>query len=135
MKNMFGIIPGAVYGWPKNVLHWHGIERSILDICSTIRPHFVIADGIVAMEGNGPLHGTGRALNKIVLSDDPVAADFTCARLMGLVPEKIYHLEHAVRFLGNGAAEAIQLLGEEMPERIESFAVLPQFEYLRRKVP
>ena len=133
MKNMFGIIPGAVYGWPKNVLHWHGIERSILDICSTMRPHFVIADGIVAMEGNGPLHGTGRALNKIVLSDDPVAADFTCARLMGLLPEKIYHLEQAARFLGNGAVEAIQLLGEEMPERIESFAVLPQFERLLRQ--
>ena len=135
MKNMFGVVPGAVYGWPKNVLHWHGIERSILDICSTIRPHLVIADGIVAMEGNGPLHGTHRALNKVVLSDDPVAADFTCARLMGLLPEKIYHLEHAAGFLGNGATEAIQLLGEEMPERIESFAVLPQFEYLRRKVP
>ena len=132
MKNMFGIVPGAVYGWPKNVLHWHGIERSILDICSAMRPHFVIADGIVAMEGNGPLHGTGRALNKIVLSDDPVAADFTCARLMGLLPEKIYHLEQAARFLGNGAVEAIQLLGEAMPERIEPFTVLPQFERLRR---
>src|SRR5215468_7323307 len=22
LKNMFGIVPGAVYGWPKNVLHW-----------------------------------------------------------------------------------------------------------------
>jgi len=132
MKNMFGIIPGAVYGWPKNVLHWHGIEKSILDICSTMRPHFVIADGIVAMEGNGPLHGTSRALNKIVLSDDPVAADFTCARLMGLLPDKIYHLERAARFLGNGAVEAIQLLGEEIPEWNEPFTVLPQFEHLRR---
>ena len=132
MKNMFGVVPGAVYGWPKNVLHWHGIERSILDICSTMRPHFVIADGIVAMEGNGPLHGTGRALNKIVLSDDPVAADFTCARLMGLLPEKIYHLEQAARFLGNGAVEMIQMLGEEIPEWNQPFAVLPQFEHLRR---
>ena len=132
MKNMFGVIPGAVYGWPKNVLHWHGIERSILDICSAVRPHFVIADGIVAMEGNGPLHGTSRALNKIVLSDDPVAADFTCTRLMGLLPEKIYHLEQAARFLGNGAVEAIQLLGETIPEQFEPFTVLPQFEHLRR---
>jgi len=22
LKNMFGTIPGSVYGWPKNVLHW-----------------------------------------------------------------------------------------------------------------
>ena len=134
MKNMFGIVPGAVYGWPKNALHWHGIERSILDICSTIRPHLVIADGIVAMEGNGPLHGSRRALNRIVLSDDPVAADFTCARLMGLLPEKIYHLEQAGRFLGNGAVEAMQQIGESMPERIGPFAVLPQFRHLQSRV-
>ena len=58
MKNMFGIVPGSRYGWPKNVLHWAGIHESILDICATVRPHFVIADGIVAMEGDGPLNGT-----------------------------------------------------------------------------
>src|SRR5262249_17039044 len=33
MKNMFGVMPGIKYGWPKNLLHWKGIHRSILDIC------------------------------------------------------------------------------------------------------
>ena len=131
MKNMFGIIPGTVYGWPKNVLHWHGIERSILDICSTVRPHFVIADGIIAMEGNGPLHGSARELHKIVVADDPVAADFTCARLMGLRPERIYHLTQAARFLGNGDAERIELLAEKVPLKITPFAVLPKFRHLQ----
>ena len=68
LKNMFGVIPGVKYGWPKNVLHWQDIERSILDICATVRPDLVIANGIVAMEGNGPLHGRPRALNKLVLA-------------------------------------------------------------------
>ena len=89
LKNMFGAIPGSVYGWPKNVLHWKGIDRSILDINSTLPAHFVIADGIVAMEGNGPLHGTARDLGRIVMPDDPVAADFTCARLMGFDPRLV----------------------------------------------
>ena len=40
MKNMFGIVPVL-----KNVLHWKGIHRSILDICATAPIHFVIADG------------------------------------------------------------------------------------------
>jgi uncharacterized protein (DUF362 family) len=26
LKNSFGILPGSIYGWPKNVLHWQGIE-------------------------------------------------------------------------------------------------------------
>jgi uncharacterized protein (DUF362 family) len=77
MKNMFGVVPGTKYGWPKNILHWKGIHRSIQDICATVPMHFVIADGVVAMEGNGPLHGSHRHLGKIVLSDDPVAAHFT----------------------------------------------------------
>ena len=57
LKNMFGIVPGMKYGWPKNLLHWSGIHESILDICATVPIHFVIADGITAMEGNGPLQG------------------------------------------------------------------------------
>jgi uncharacterized protein (DUF362 family) len=134
MKNMFGVVPGTKYGWPKNLLHWKGIHRSILDICATIPSHFVIADGIVAMEGNGPLHGTHRRLGKIVLSDDPVAADFTCARLMGLYPERVWHLDHAARFLGNGSADRIVLLAEGIPERVVPFDVLPHFAYLRLPV-
>ena len=100
MKNMFGIVPGSRYGWPKNVLHWAGIHESILDICATVRPHFVIADGIVAMQGDGPLNGTERKLNTIVLSDDPVAADATCARALGMNPERVRYINEASLFLG-----------------------------------
>ena len=101
MKNMFGVVPGARYGWPKNILHWKGIQESILDLCATVPVRFVIADGIVAMEGNGPLNGTSRTLGKIVLADDPVAADATCARLMGFDPDRIVHIHESSRFLGN----------------------------------
>ena len=126
LKNMFGIVPGIAYGWPKNVLHWHGIDASILDLSSTVRPHFVIADGIVAMEGNGPLHGPARQFGHIVLSDDTVAADFTCARLMGLNPWRVRHLAHAAGFLGNGG-ERISQIGEALPHAPLPFAVLPEF--------
>lgn len=100
MKNMFGIVPGSRYGWPKNILHWAGIHESILDICATVRPHFVIADGIVAMQGDGPLNGTELRLNTVVLSDDPVAADTTCARALGFTPEQVVYVREASFFLG-----------------------------------
>ena len=129
LKNMFGIVPGQKYGWPKNLLHWHGINESILDICATVPVHFVIADGIVAMEGNGPLQGAPRNLQKIVLADDPVAADATCARLMGLDPAKIEHIANASRFLGNMDVTRIQQLAAwKKPKK--PFAVIPQFEYI-----
>jgi uncharacterized protein (DUF362 family) len=50
MKNLFGVVPGVAYGWPKNLLHWKGIDRSILDINAAVPAHFVIADGIIGME-------------------------------------------------------------------------------------
>jgi uncharacterized protein (DUF362 family) len=63
--------------------------------------HFVIADGITAMEGNGPLQGSPRELSKIVLANNAIAADATCARLMGFDPVGVKHLQIAGDFLGN----------------------------------
>lgn len=132
MKNMFGVVPGARYGWPKNILHWKGIQESILDVCATVPVHFVIADAIMAMEGNGPLHGTPRPLNRIVLADDPVAADATCARLMGLDPDKITHIRVGAKFLGNSAEELIRQLAEVLDAPRCPFRLVPEFEHLRR---
>jgi uncharacterized protein (DUF362 family) len=131
MKNMFGIVPGARYGWPKNILHWKGITESILDLCATVPIHFVIADGIVAMEGNGPLNGTPRALGKIVLADEPVAADATCARLMGFEPGRITHIREGARFLGNAAPGWIDQVGETLLRPSVPFNVVPEFQFLK----
>jgi uncharacterized protein (DUF362 family) len=131
MKNMFGVVPGAKYGWPKNILHWKGIQESILDICATVPVHFVIADAIVAMEGNGPLNGTARPLGRIVLADDPVAADATCARLMGLDPDKITHIRTGAEFLGNSSDVKIDQLGEPIYLPETPFWMVPEFQYLR----
>ena len=104
MKDMFGGVPGARYGWPKTIpTHWKGIQESIIDLCATVPVHFVIADGIVAMEGKGPLNGAARTLETIVLAGDPVAADATCARLTGFEPDRIAHICEGSRFLGNSS--------------------------------
>src|SRR5262249_32412579 len=130
MKNMFGIVPGNKYGWPKNILHWHGIQQCILDICAMIPIHFVIADGIVAMEGNGPLNGTPRWLGTIVLAGDPVAADATCARLMGLAPDRVAHIKEAAKFLGNSSTHLIDQVAEDFRAPERPFSVVPEFEFL-----
>jgi uncharacterized protein (DUF362 family) len=128
---MFGVLPGARYGWPKNILHWKGIQESILDLCATVPIDFVIADGIVAMEGNGPLNGIARPLETIVLADDPVAADATCARLMGFDPGRILHLREGSRFLGNAKSERIDQVGENASHPIIPFSVVPEFQSLQ----
>lgn len=131
MKNMFGLVPGLKYGWPKNVLHWRGINRCIIDIAATVPVHFVIADAIVCMEGNGPLAGTPRRLDCLILADDPVAADATCARMMGLRPEAIPHVRAAGRFLGNMDISCIEQLACPLTVPAAPFTVVPEFERLR----
>jgi len=132
LKNMFGVVPGSKYGWPKNLLHWHGIDSCVVDIASTVRIDLVIADGIVAMEGDGPLLGRPRKLQRVVISDDPVATDATCARLMGFEPSRIPYLKTAGGFLGNLDGRRIEFLGAHPVLPNEPFAVLPPFRHFLR---
>jgi uncharacterized protein (DUF362 family) len=130
MKNLFGIVPGACYGWPKNVLHWAGIDRAILDINAAARPDFAIVDGIVGMEGNGPTQGQSKASGVLVFGNDPVAVDATCCRVMGLKPERVKYLEQAGTLLGHLQADKIQQVGEQIESVRQSFQVLPAFHQL-----
>jgi len=130
LKNLFGTMPGSIYGWPKNVLHWEGIENSIIELASSIPVQLVIADGIVAMEGNGPLHGRARALGCLVLANDPVSTDATCCRLMGIDPRHVKHLAMATA-LGNITQSRIQQVGEQVSEIAQPFDLIPSFTRLR----
>jgi uncharacterized protein (DUF362 family) len=130
LKNMFGVVPGSCYGWPKNVLHWAGIDRAILDINAVVRPDFAIVDGIVGMEGNGPIQGTPKACGVLVLGDDPVAVDATCCRVMGLNPGRVKYLAQAGTLLGHVEAEKIDQRGESIASVRTPFAVLHAFRHL-----
>ena len=100
MKNLFGVLPGVIYGWPKNVLHFAGIKECILDINATVKPHLAIVDGIVGMEGDGPIMGTPRFAGVIVLGRNLPAVDGTCVRIMGYDPRRVPYLLAASRILG-----------------------------------
>jgi uncharacterized protein (DUF362 family) len=131
LKNCFGCVPGRVYGWPKNTLHWAGLTEAVVDVAAAVRPELQIVDGIVGMEGNGPIQGTPVDAGVLVFGSDPVATDATAARLMGLDPDRIPYLAQAARFLGQGDLEEIRQVGEDPEALAVPFAVLPPFEGLR----
>lgn len=135
LKNMFGVVPGSVYGWPKNALHWAGIEGSILDINSSLLiPRFAIVDGIVGMEGNGPLQGQGKKSGVLIFGDDLVAVDATAARLMKIEPRKVKYLELADEFLGNIGYERIEQVAEKLDRFQQDFRVIENFVHLKQLV-
>ena len=112
MKNLFGVMPGIVYGWPKNVLHWAGIDQCVYDITATLKPHMAIVDGIIGMEGDGPIMGDSVRAGVIVMGTNLPAVDATCARIMKIDPEKIKYLKHASGRIGTILEKNISQRGE-----------------------
>lgn len=132
LKNMFGVVPGSVYGWPKNILHWQGIHNSILDINSSLPVRqFAIVDGVVGMEGNGPLQGQAKDSGILIFGEDLVAVDATAARLMRIEPKKIKYLAEAGEFLGNVDYESIEQIGENLERMQKDFRVIEEFQALK----
>lgn len=129
LKNLFGTLPGICYGWPKNELHWRGIPNSIVDIALTRTPDLAVVDGIVGMEGDGPLNGTAKPVGALVMGADLVAVDATCCRLMGIPPERLPTLHLAAqRRLGRLAEAGIPQLGVSVRELATVFEWPPGIE-------
>jgi hypothetical protein len=104
MRRLTGVAAGA---WWGNDTAW----RMSLDIARIIRfarpdgqlaaseqrRHLVLIDGIVGGEGEGPLRPHPVPSGCVLFADDPVTADFACARLMGFDPDKIPLLREAAQ--------------------------------------
>jgi len=131
MKNLFGLVPGGVYGWPKNVLHWAGISESIVDLHSLFPRPFAIVDGIVGMDGNGPIQGRPKPVGVIVSGHDPVAVDATCCRIMEIEPLRIDYLTLAAG-LDRLEAKNIQQIGEKLEGVATPFDLILELRSLRR---
>lgn len=131
MKNLFGVMPGVCYGWPKNVLHHAGIVQSILDINAAVMPHLAIVDGIIGMEGDGPIMGSPRVANVVVMGTNLPAVDATTARLMGFDPGRIEHLKLASGRLGPIQERHIQQRGESLASVACRFS-LPDHPHFRQ---
>jgi uncharacterized protein (DUF362 family) len=132
MKNLFGVVPGGVYGWPKNVLHWAGLHECVADLHALFPRQFAIVYGIVGMEGYGPIQGTAKNAGVLIAGNDPVAVDATCCRVMQIDPFRIGYLR-----LASGRPDAhlmernIRQLGEAVSSVSTPFELPPDFRNLR----
>jgi uncharacterized protein (DUF362 family) len=132
MKNLFGVVPGAIYGWPKNVLHWAGIHESIADLHAAFPRQFAIVDGIVGMEGNGPIQGSPKHAGVLVAGKDPVAVDATCCRIMRIDPSQIAYLRLAIDADRERILERnIRQTGDSIASVATPFELIPEFSRFR----
>ena len=66
----------------------------------------------------------------LALGSAPVAADATCARLMGFDPDRIVHIHESSKFLGNSSPPRIEQAGETVTAPTKPFQVVPEFRHL-----
>jgi uncharacterized protein (DUF362 family) len=135
LKNLYGVIPGIKYGWPKNVLHYAGIPQSIYDINASLPKTVSIVDGILAMEGDGPIMGSPRPMGLLIVGTNNTAVDATLGRIMGFEPSKIEYMKLAANKLGPIEESFIRQEGEQWRDVAHPFKIIdaPQLRGLRRR--
>jgi len=133
MKNLYGVYPGLIYGWPKNVLHHAGIPETVFDINATLPRTIAIVDAIECMEGDGPIMGRPKPLGVLLVGSCTAAVDATCARIMGLDPNRIDYLRLAEGRLGPIHDNRIEQRGEPWRQVASPFEILdvPHLRVLR----
>ena len=105
-------------------------DESIVELNRIFRRTFAIVDGIVGMEGNGPIQGTPKPAGVLVMGADLVAVDATCCRIMGIDPEKVEYLRMAAD-MGHVRAGRIQQRGEVIDSVCTPYELIAKFQHLR----
>jgi len=109
LKNQWGCVPRYL----DRLQHHGAIHELLSTLWGILNPRFSIMDGIVGMEGRGPTAGKARRLDVILASQDGVALDATCMRLVGLEPTLSKHVVIAAeKGLGRIRSEEIEMDGE-----------------------
>jgi uncharacterized protein (DUF362 family)/NAD-dependent dihydropyrimidine dehydrogenase PreA subunit len=114
IKNQFGCVPGALKGeFHVKLPNPFDFAKMLVDINSFVKPRLYIMDGIIAMEGNGPMNGDPVKMGLLILSTDPVALDATVCRIIGVNPEYSYTVTIGKEAgLGTYAESEIELVGD-----------------------
>ena len=113
VKNLFGCIPGLEKA-ATHASHPDGrrFNRLLCDLCELIRPAFSIVDGVVGMEGAGPMNGSPKEVGVIGGAVNPYALDLAMCECVCFAPRSVPVLAFAAedRLIPRSARE-LELLG------------------------
>jgi uncharacterized protein (DUF362 family) len=111
LKNQWGAIPQH----NRILLHKY-LHTLIGDVNSILAPRLAVTDGLVGMEGRGPVNGSPVRLDVVMASRDIVALDSTAMRFVGLDPSEARHIVHAAEIgLGNLAEDLVEVDADVEP--------------------
>lgn len=110
MKNLFGLLPE-----PRRIVYHRNLHRVIAELALLLSPRTVVlVDGLVGMEGNGPLYGKPVNLNLLLASQDLYSVDRAVCELIGAIPRQVRYLCLAERLGLGSAAMRPLIVGESL---------------------
>ena len=84
-KNCYGTVPGLTKAkYHAQIPNRNSFAEMLCDLCDTVTPYFSIIDGIVGMEGMGPGTGDPKKAGVLIAAQNPYAADFAAASIIGM---------------------------------------------------
>jgi uncharacterized protein (DUF362 family) len=96
LKNMFGAIPD-----PLRIVYHKNIHETLAALNSVLFDRtVVVCDGLVAMEGAGPMWGTSRPLGLLLVAPDPLSCDRVVHQIMGFPREAVRHIVLSEQMFG-----------------------------------
>lgn len=118
LKNMYGCICGL---GGKEKAYWHFARghdkelfcRMVVGVYRKLSPVLTMIDGIVAMEGQGPINGQPRNVGYLVAGVDPVACERVCCDMVGFRSAELPLLQTAVKMnIGLPFSKPVEILGD-----------------------
>ena len=134
VKNMFGCVSGK----EKAILHFakgkysEDFCKMLIGIYQYLNPILTIIDGVVAMEGNGPISGTPKPLGFLIGGIDPIACETVCCKLINFSPDNLPMIQTA-RKIGFGCSDfsQIKIIGDNYENYICKDFQIPELIPLR----
>ncbi len=121
VKNMFGCVAG------KQKAYWHFANgknhsdfcRLLIEIYGFMNPALTIVDAVIAMDGPGPIHGRPRPLGWLIASEEPIACEAVCSRLVNIDPNDVPIIKTAQQMnFGCDDLTQIQIKGDDLSQNI-----------------
>ncbi len=118
MKNLKGVM---LPEW-KHKFHCDGLYQGIVDLNNVVKPHIAVIDATFAQD---QVAGKAFPVGLLIISNDCVAADSVCARIMGLDPADIEYLMLAEKAgLGTANIDEIEILGGKLENLVGKYKFL-----------
>ncbi len=128
LKNVFGLIANR-----HRAKYHKTIDKVIVDLNKMFRSRLTVVDGLMGMEGNGPVAGDPVEMNLVLAGADVVAVDAVVSTIIGVNPTEVSHIVKSVEAnLGTADMSQIVTKGQDIGKVKRRFKLPSSVPRMRR---